>query len=90
VQETTSVPVPGETPGLTVDLVADTHVRLEWGAAVGATGYRIYRSTSPEPGTFSQLAEGDALVYEDAGEGASASTFFYTVVAINACDQEGP
>jgi hypothetical protein len=90
VQETTSVPVPGQVPGLTVDLVADTHVRLGWGAAVDATGYRVYRSTSPEPGTFSQLAESDAFVFEDLGEGATASSFYYTVIAINVCGQEGP
>ena len=84
-----SVPVPGRESGLTVDLVANTHVRLEWGAAVDATGYRIHRSTSPEPGTFSQLAENDAFVFEDLGEGASASSVYYTVIAINACGQEG-
>jgi hypothetical protein len=90
VQETTSVPVPGETPDLTVDLVAGTHVRLEWGAASDATGYRVYRSTSPQPATFSQLAESDGFVFEDLGEGASASSLYYTVIAINACGQEGP
>jgi fibronectin type 3 domain-containing protein len=90
VQETTSVPVPGEVPGLTVDLVADTHVRLQWGAAADATGYRVYRSTSPQPGTFSQLAESDAFVFEDVGEGATASSFYYTVIGINACGQESP
>jgi hypothetical protein len=90
VQETTSVPVPGGLSDLTVDLVADTHVRLEWGAAADATGYRVYRSTSPEPATFSQLADSDGFVFEDLGEGASASSFYYTVIAINACDQEGP
>jgi len=58
---------------------------------VDATGYRIYRSTSPEPGTFSQSAENDdAFVFEDLGEGASASSFYYTVIAVNACGQEGP
>ena len=70
--------------------MADTHLHLEWDAAADATGYRVYRSASPEPGTFSQLAENDAFVYEDLGEGASASSFYYTVIAINACGQEGP
>jgi len=90
VQSTTSVPVPGQVPDLTVERVADTHLQLEWGAAADATGYRIYRSISPEPGTFSQLAGSDGFVFEDLGEGATASSFYYTVIAVNACGQEGP
>ena len=53
-------------------------------------GYRIYGSISPEPGTFSKLAENDAVVFEDLGEGAGASSFCYTVIAVNACGQKGP
>jgi len=67
-----------------------THFRLEWGAAVDATGYRIQWPASPEPGTFSQLADSDAFVFEDLGEGATASSFYYSVIAVNACGQEGP
>jgi len=67
-----------------------TRPRQQIAAEADATGYRIYRSTSPEPGAFSQLAENDAFVFEKLGEGAGASSFCYTVIAVNACGQKGP
>ena len=73
-----------------MDLVAHSHVRLEWDAVAAATSYRIYRATSPQPDQFGLLSETDGTVFEDVGEGANANTYYYKVVPVNACGQEGP
>jgi hypothetical protein len=90
VSETSSVPVPGAVGGVIVDLIGDAHVRLEWSGAASATTYRIYRSTSPQPGTFGLLAETSELLFEDLGEGANQNDYFYQVRGVNACGNEGP
>jgi hypothetical protein len=90
VQETTSVPVPAEVPGLLGRNVADAHVRFDWGATAGAVAYRVYRSTSPLPGTFAPVGQTAGVLFEDLGEAATPPSYFYKILAINACNQEGP
>jgi len=90
VQETTSVPVPAEVPGLLGNRIADAHVRFDWDATAGAVAYRVYRSTSPLPGTFAPIGETASPLFEDLGEAATPDSYYYKVIAINACDQEGP
>ena len=90
VAETTSVATPGAVPSLTVDTVSGAHVRLDWAAAVDATAYRVYRSTSPLPGTFTQITETGDRLFEDLGEGATPDSYYYKVIGINACGLEGP
>jgi fibronectin type 3 domain-containing protein len=90
VSETTSQPLPPEVGTVRVDLVAHSHVRLEWDAVADATSYRIYRATSPQPDQFGLLSETDGTVFEDVGEGANANTYYYKVVPVNACGQAGP
>jgi subtilisin family serine protease len=89
VTDTTEVPDPGTVEGLTVTLVADTHVRLEWEPATDATVYKVYRSETPHPEDFLLLAETDELVYDDVGSGTTKTRYFYTVRAANACGVEG-
>jgi hypothetical protein len=87
VQESTSQPLPEDVQTLLVDLVGGAHVRLEWQPTSAAVSYRIYRSTSPSGG-FSVLSETGGLLHEDAGEGANLNSYYYDVVAVNACGQE--
>ncbi len=90
VVETTTRPVPSEVTGLTVGLVARTHVRLQWTAAANATGFAAYRSPQPNPTTFGLLGRTAGLVHDDLGAGASSETYFYLVRGTNPCGVEGP
>ncbi len=87
--DTDSQVVPGEVPGVAVDLSNTVHVRLTWSAPSGAAGYRVYRSSSPQPGTFLLLGETAETDLVDTGSGANANRYYYKVVGVNACGQEG-
>jgi hypothetical protein len=89
VTETTSQPAPGAVSGLTVEVVGHAHVRLSWPAAQHAHHYRVYRSTSPEPDSFSEIGETGDLYYEDLRSGGDKKTYYYDVRAVSACDVEG-
>lgn len=90
VTNSTTQPVPAAITGLTADTVVRSHLRLAWPAAAGAVKYRIYRSTSPQAGTFSPIGETADLFFNDAGQGQGGVTYFYLVKGVNACAQEGP
>jgi hypothetical protein len=89
VTETTSQPDPGAVRDLMVEVLGRAHVRLSWPAAAHAHSYRIYRSTTPEPDGFREIAETTAPDYEDLDSGADKETYFYDVRALNACGSEG-
>ncbi len=86
----TTQPAPGAITALGTGLVAHTHVRLSWPAAPAATLYRVFRSAGPQPAGFAEIGETAALVYDDAGEGTTRSSWFYLVRGVNACGTEGP
>ncbi len=88
--ETTSRPLPAQVAGLRVKMVNRAHLKLDWEAASGATAYRIYRSDTPQPGTFVRLAETASLSWQDLNEGGSAASHYYLVRGVNPCGQEGP
>ncbi|NJN63992.1 MAG: hypothetical protein HC882_03345 [Acidobacteria bacterium] len=88
--ETTSRPTPGAVNGLDVALLGRAHVRLTWPGAAHASRYRILRSISPSPGTFVTLAETADTRFDDLSAGAGGQTYFYTVVALDACGNAGP
>ena len=89
VDVTTTRPMPGEIQALRADLIGQAHVRLQWNPVAGAASYRIYRSASPQSGTFTLLAETGTALHEDIGAGPTGDSFYYKVVAVNACGQEG-
>jgi hypothetical protein len=89
VSETTTQAIPAALPGLQLDLVGNAHVRLDWNPVPAATGYRVYRSLSPDPLSFGLLGETGSTLYEDIGEGVSENNYYYQVRGVNACDQEG-
>ncbi|MBD3868529.1 MAG: hypothetical protein IFK94_10440 [Acidobacteria bacterium] len=89
VTDTDTQAVPGEVTGFAVDLSNSVHVRLSWSAPPNASGYRVYRSTDPQPGTFLQLGETSETFLDDTGAGANANRYYYKVAGVNACGQEG-
>jgi hypothetical protein len=90
VVETTSRPVPGVVSGLMAELVGKAHLRLRWNPATDASGYRVYRSTTGQPGSFSLVGSTSALLYDDHNQGNDSFTYFYLVKGTNPCGQEGP
>jgi hypothetical protein len=90
VSETTDRPAPGEVSGVMVELLGHAHVRLSWPAAAGAHAYRVYRSTTPDGSDRALLGETEGLVFDDDDSGSNKVNYFYEVVAINACEEEGP
>jgi hypothetical protein len=89
-QTTSTQPLPGEVTTIRTNLVARTHVRLDWEPAAAAATYRVYRSASPQPETFGLLGETPDTFYEDIGEGTTSNSYYYKIVPVNACGQEGP
>ncbi len=90
VEQTATRPIPAEVTGLGATLVNHAHVRLQWSAAAGATGFHVKRATSPAPGAFATLATTEDTLYEDLDQASDRTTRFYLVRGVNACDQEGP
>ncbi|MDQ7087340.1 MAG: S8 family serine peptidase [Acidobacteriota bacterium] len=90
VQETTSRELPAEVVGLGATLYGHVHLRLEWHAVAEASVYRVYRSESPQPGSFVLLGESEGLFYDDENVGSDGKTYYYLVRAANACGDEGP
>ncbi len=89
VSETTAQSIPAEVGSVRVDLIGNAHVRLDWNAVTSATGYRIYRSLSADPGSFGLLGDTGSTLYEDIGQGVGADNYYYQVLGVNACGQEG-
>ena len=87
---TSSQPLPVEVTGLTIQPPIGSDVRLTWTAAAGAPSHRAYRSSSPQPGTFSQLAQVPGTAANDSGAATDGATWFYLIRALNSCGQEGP
>ncbi|MCL2443197.1 MAG: fibronectin type III domain-containing protein [Treponema sp.] len=61
-------------------------IRVTWGAVTGATGYRIYRSTTAT-GTRTLLDTVNTTTYTSGG--LEARTYWYFVAAMNADNVEG-
>jgi serine protease AprX len=87
---TATRPLPGAIGTLAVSIVGGSHLRLAWAAPADATGYRVYRSTSPQAGSFTPVGTTAGLAWDDTGRAADASNYFYTVRGTNPCGQEGP
>ena len=87
----TSAPSPDTTTptapaNLTAEAVSGGQVNLSWTGSsdnVGVTGYRVYRGGTPV-GTV----PGDALTYHDASDVKPATSYNYTVSAVDAAGNE--
>jgi len=90
VTNTASRPRPGRIDSLGLSIVGGVHLRLDWTAPSDATGYRVFRATSPLPGAFAAVGETAELVWDDSGRAADGTDYFYLVRGTNPCGEEGP
>ncbi len=90
VTNTATRPLPGAIGSLGISVVGGSHLRLSWSAPADASGYRVYRSTSPLPASFAAVGDTAGLTWDDTGRAADASSYFYLVRGTNPCGQEGP
>ena len=79
----TSTPLifPNVPTGVTATATSSNTVTVSWGTVTGATGYRIYRSSSSS-GTFSEIGTSTTTSYLNTGLAAS-TTYYYKVAAYN-------
>jgi hypothetical protein len=89
VTDTTSQLAAAPVYGMTLKLVNDAHVRLAWQPATGADSYHIYRSDGPAAG-FTLIGSSSGPSFEDLAQGGNANSWYYRVVAVNRCGEEGP
>ncbi|MBD3867369.1 MAG: M28 family peptidase [Acidobacteria bacterium] len=89
VTESTSRPAAGFVAGVTLAMINDAHLLLTWPPAAGAASYRVYRSDNPATG-FVLFGSSTGTSYEDLAQGGNANSWYYRVVAVNPCGEEGP
>jgi fibronectin type 3 domain-containing protein len=82
----TSVPSP---PASLTATAGNGQVVLNYAASTSATGYNIYRGTSPGGESATPIATGlSTLTYTDAGL-SNGTTYYYTVAAVNSIGSSG-
>ena len=74
-------------PGAPSAIAGNAQVSLSWSPVGGATGYKVYRRTTPS-GTYAMIQEGAATSYTDTGL-TNGTTYGYVVTAYDA-NQESP
>ena len=78
-----NLPLPNAPYGITIKSAQTTRTSLtvEWGAANGATGYKLYRSTS-EDGPYTVVYTGSSTTRTDTGLSPN-TMYYYKVTATN-------
>ena len=66
--------------GVSAVAASSSSINISWNSVIGATGYRIYRSTSTS--TFTEVGTSETTSYSDTGLNASI-TYYYRVAAYN-------
>jgi hypothetical protein len=82
------VNAPGTPTGLAVTETGFTSLTLSWDNCSGATGYKLYRSTSAS-GSYTEVYSGEAENYADGGLGYE-TTYYYQVSAANSGGESDP
>lgn len=85
---TAPVTAPGTPTGLAVIETGFTSLTLTWDTSNGATGYKLYRSTSAS-GSYTEVYSGAAEDYVDSDLGYAA-TYYYRVSAVNSGGESAP
>ncbi len=75
--------VPAAPTGLAATAGSSRRINLTWNASSGATGYHLYRGTSAGGVAINGATPIATTTYADTGL-AGATTYFYTVKAVNA------
>ena len=80
---------PGTPTGLTAsDGTYSTKVALDWADTSGATSYKVYRNTTNNSGTATQISTPTASAYDDT-TASTNTTYYYWVKACNASGDSG-
>jgi fibronectin type 3 domain-containing protein/ribosomal protein S6 len=74
-----SKPIPAMPTGLKATIASTTSIKVSWNTVAGATGYSIYRSTSPDSG-FTYLKGVTTTSYTNTGL-TTGTTYYYKVRA---------
>jgi hypothetical protein len=72
-------------PTLVVAVSINGQVNLTWVASLGATGYKVKRSTTSN-GTYTQIATPTSISYTDASV-TTGQTYYYVVTATNSAGE---
>jgi len=72
-------PIPATPTGLTAAQASATSIKISWNAVTGATGYAIYRSTSPTSG-FTYIKTVTSASYTNTGL-TTGTTYYYKIKA---------
>ena len=72
-------PIPATPTGLTAARAGATSIKISWNAVTGATGYAIYRSTSPTSG-FTYIKTVTSASYTNTGL-TTGTTYYYKIKA---------
>jgi hypothetical protein len=76
---------PAAPTGLSASAVSSSQINLSWTASAGATGYKVFRSTT-SGGPYTQVGTPATNSFSNTGLAAS-TTYFYVVTATNGtCD----
>jgi len=78
---TITLAIPATPTGVTASAASATSVTVSWSSVTGATGYKVYRSTSAS-GTYSKAGDATTASYTDTGLTAN-TTYYYKVSASN-------
>jgi len=81
ISATTSLVIPSSVTGMMVTANSTTSITISWSSVAGATGYRIYRSTTSS-GVYEQIGTSVATTYENTGLKENTA-YFYKVSAYN-------
>ena len=80
---------PGTPTGLTAsDGTYTDKVALDWADTSGATSYKVYRNTTNNSGTATQIGTPSASAYDDT-TATAGTTYYYWVKASNAAGDSG-
>jgi hypothetical protein len=87
------LPSDGSGPAAPVNLAATAGnglVTLSWAASAGATGYDVYRGTTPGGGALTPIARGvTTTAFTDTGL-ADGTRYYYRITAANASGESAP
>ncbi|NLX22688.1 MAG: hypothetical protein GXY55_13630 [Phycisphaerae bacterium] len=89
IQDLTQPAIPDAPTGVTAsDGTYLDRVAVAWNASTGATGYQVWRATTNNSGSASQLAAPTVTSYDDT-TAVSGTTYYYWVKATNSSGSSG-
>jgi fibronectin type 3 domain-containing protein len=80
-----SISIPATPTGVSASAESSTSIKVSWSSVTGATGYKVYRSSSSS-GTYSKVGDATTTSYTDTGLTAN-TTYYYKVSATNSAGE---